>query len=132
MKRDEMFDPGTRVDTGYVQLVLQYVKTGKTIEFPPLSCLTWQEDGREFIHCLEFDLIADGSNEREALTKLRDLIVEQVRSAQEEHTQLLHPAPQSYWDKFFEIHRNRLKQAFLDTAPTRKDIKVRELALTHV
>ena len=98
---------------------------------PPLCCLFWEKDGRFFIHCLDLDLLADGSTEKEALEFLKDVILEQMKSTKEDHTQFLHPAPKAYWDKFFEIHRNQLTQAFLDTAPSRSSIKVRELALTH-
>ena len=131
MERDEIFNPGVQVDAGFAQIVLQHNRTGQRVSLPPISYLAWVEDGREFVHCLELDLLADGLSKQEALETLKNVILEQMKSAKEEGTQIYHPAPKTYWDKFYEVRRNRFTQAFLDTALTRREIKVRDLTLTH-
>ena len=132
MENGELFLPGTIVDAGNLEIKLRHDQTGKEIRFPLLSCLNWREDGREFIHCLELDVLADGANEQEAVQRLTEVVIEQMRSAEQEHTEFFHPAPQEYWSKYLQIRNNRLIQAFLDTAPTsRNDIQVSGAALTH-
>ncbi len=108
-------------------------KTGKKRAWPPVHLLIWKEDAHEFVHCLEFDLIAEGKNFQEAVNRLMELIFEQMHMAQTEHTQLYHPAPTEYWEKLYEIQRNHLTQALLERRPqSREDIvKVSELMLTH-
>ena len=131
MDKQDIFEPGIQVDAGFAQIIVENIKTGRKIPLPPLSCLFWEEDGRRFIHCLELDLLSDGATEKEAADILKGIVFDQMRSAKEDHAELSHPAPQAYWDKFFEIHRNQVLQAFLDAAPNGSSIKVRELALTH-
>ena len=127
-----MFDPGTRINAGQLTLEVKNSKTGKSKKLPPLNCLVWEESGKMYIHCLEFDLISDGNNEANAINNLIELIVEQMRLADEESIQLFHPAPKEYWDKLFEIHKNRLTQAFLESKPKSiKDIRVSEHHLTY-
>ncbi len=121
-----MFLPGTEVNAGELTLTIREHK------FPPFHCLIWKEEGKQFIHCLELDLLADATELPLTINNLIELIATQMQMAQEEHTQLFHPAPQEYWDKLFEIHRNRLMQAFLDSPPrTRADIMVSDNALTY-
>ena len=133
MGNGELFLPGTVVDAGNLEIKLQHNQTGEEIHFPLLSCLTWRENERFFIHCLELDLLADDVSEEKAVQGLVEIILEQMRSAAEEHTGFLHPAPQEYWEKYLKIKNNRLTQTFLDTtAPTSASyIQVRGAALTH-
>lgn len=127
-----MFDPGTVVDAGEILLKIRNPRTGRAVALPALHCLTWKEGVKSFIHCLEFDLLADGATMDETIDRLVEVIAEQMRMAQEEHVQLLHPAPREYWDKLFELHRNRLIQTFLDSPPrTARDLIVRERDLVH-
>lgn len=132
MENRELFLPGTVVDTGSLEIKLRNDHTGAVVGFPPLSCLIWKEDGREFIHCLELDVLADGANEREAVHNLSEVVMEQFRSAVDEHVEFLHPAPQEYWNKYLQVRNNRCLQVFLDTSPPiRGDMKVSDVALTH-
>ena len=133
MQNGELFLPGAVVDAGNLEITLQHHQTGEAIRLPLLSCLTWEENGRFFIHCLELDVLADEVNEQKAIHCLGELVVEQMRSAVEEHTELFHPAPQPYWDKYRQIRNNRLVQTFLETTPPTfaSDIQVRDAALTH-
>ena len=133
MGNPDIFHSGTEVHSGQLTLKTRNRKTGKLASLPSLNCLSWEEEGKQYLHCLEFDLIADGETRKESIDNLVELIFEQMRAAIEENTQLFHPAPTPYWEKFFELRRNRLTQTFLESKPrTLKDIKVSgERALTY-
>ena len=53
----------------------------------------------------------------EAYKHIAELIVEQIEFSEENKTEILHPAPKEYWDKFLEIHLNQTKQSLLDDPP---------------
>lgn len=128
------FDPGTRVHAGEISLRTKDRQTGKWQPWPPISVLIWEEDGKTYVHCLELDLIADGEGEEQAIKNLVDVVVEQVLLAGRENTQLYHPAPQEYWEKYFEIRKNYFTQAFLNSPPRARndvDFKFKEPLLAH-
>lgn len=68
----------------------------------PIRIVFYREEGRCIAHCLEFDLLGDGTNKREAAKSLGEAIaiqVEQtVRSGNVKN--LINPAPQEYWQKY--------------------------------
>ncbi len=129
-----VFDPGTRVHAGELNLITKDRQTGKAQPWPPISALLWEEDGRTYVHGLDLDLLAEGETEEQAIRNLVDVIVEQTLLASRENTQLYHPAPSEYWEKFFEIRRNCFTQAFLNSPPrARNDVtfKFKEPLVAH-
>jgi len=69
------------------------------------------KDGDRFIaHCLEFDLVAQGSTSEEARDNLADLTFSYLHFGMEKDIEQFsyHPAPKVYWDKFKQIHRKKV------------------------
>jgi hypothetical protein len=112
--------PDTQIDWRTMRMHRR-PKSGSDHDDLFLNCLAWTEDDRRFVHCLELDLLADGATESEAVAALAELIIGQVRLAEEEHIELFHPAPREYWEKLYQIHMNHVKQSLLDHPPRRAD-----------
>ena len=111
-----MFNPQSEVKAIQVRLKRQSREKVEIFN-PTLSLLLWKEEGRYFVHCLELDIVGDGTTVPEAYKHIAELIVEQIEFAEENKTEILHPAPKEYWDKFLEIHLNQTKQSLLDDPP---------------
>ena len=127
-KNSEIFSSDVIVNAELLRLHLPHKKTGVEIVSPSMNCLGWVEDGRHYFHSLDFDLLADGATEAEALSNLANVIMAQVDASIEDHTELLHPAPRPYWEKFSEVRRKHLTQSLLDVSPVGQ---MREAALTN-
>lgn len=91
-----------------------------------LTCLTYQDGEFHIAHCLELDIVGQGSTQKEAKNELAELIFEQIHYAIEkdiEEKALFHPAPQKYWDDLRYIVSKRIKSQLLKTPPkSRKEI----------
>lgn len=127
-KDNSIFNPDSVINADLLRLHLTHRQTGRTMTSPAMSCLSWVEDGRHYFHSLDFDLLADGATEEEALASLANVILSQLDASIEDHTELLHPAPRTYWEKFFEVRRKHITQSLLDVSPIGQ---VREAVLTN-
>ncbi|MBL7131692.1 MAG: hypothetical protein ISS45_09895 [Candidatus Omnitrophica bacterium] len=103
--------------------IKKFFAKGKKVGFAGqanLTCLAYRDANFYIAHCLEFDIVAQGSTEEEAKKELADLILEQIKFAVEkdiEDTSLFHPAPKKYWDDIRYIKSKRLREEFLKTPP---------------
>lgn len=68
----------------------------------PLRVVFYREDNDWIAHCLEFDLIGDGSSKREALESLSEAIVLQFKASLEYNNpkNLFSPADGKYLEMF--------------------------------
>ncbi len=91
-----------------------------------INCLQYR-DGDIFIaHCLEFDLVAEGSTQEEARTNLADLIKTHIQFAIEKDVEdkaLFHPAPSKYWEILHHVQTKIARKMFLD----RRDISTKSI-----
>ncbi|MEA1963687.1 MAG: hypothetical protein U9O41_00930 [Candidatus Aerophobetes bacterium] len=102
------------------------------------------KEGDHFIaHCLEFDLVSEGTSPEKAKDNLADLIFSYLQFAMEKNIAQFayHPAPKVYWDKFEEIRRKKIpKPQFIDPTllkirrnqikDSMQEVKIKE-TLTH-
>lgn len=92
-----------------------------------LKILVYKEDfeGKTLwcAHCLDFDIVADGNNPREAMHNLKELVEAHVEYALENNltNHLFNPAPPEYWNEFYRHHllpkRKRKTGSFRSIAP---------------
>ena len=75
------------------------------------------------MHCLELDIVGEGSGLKEAQFKLADLVIMQIEYALKNKTELYHPAPKEYWQKLHQIQANQIRQR-LKTSPPRRPKEV--------
>lgn len=91
-----------------------------------LHVLGYKEKDRHIAHCLEFDLVAEGTTPDEAKDNLADLISSYLQFGKEKGISQFayHPAPKEYWDRYEEIARKTKAptsppiSSILMTAPT--------------
>lgn len=64
-----------------------------------------QSDGKHVAHCLELDLVAEGSTAEEACTEILNVIDVHVRTCMQNDNleNLFFPAPKEVWDKLGAI-----------------------------
>ena len=81
-----------------------------------LNCLDYKDGEFCVAHCLEFDIVAQGSTFEEARRELAELIKEQIEFNVEkntQHTSLLHPAPTKYWRVLSDVKFRHARDTFL-------------------
>lgn len=76
-------------------------KTGSNVSIN-LSAIVYQEDGVWIAHCLELDIVAEGSDVNDAVRTLVSLCDVQIKVALEEGDlqSIFHPAPPEVWQMF--------------------------------
>jgi len=93
-----------------------------------LNVLEYKDEGYYIAHCLEFDIVAQGSTQEEARKMLAELIKEQIVFTTEkdiEEKALFHTAPEKYWHILHQVRTRRARKALLEDDPrhlTTKDI----------
>jgi len=100
-----------------------------------LRGIVYAEDGTWLAHCLEMDIVAEGSDPQRALNDLLELCDFQLRVAAEEADleSAFKPAPPEYWKLFFTAHKRISKKRLRRTSRTAEPIRefeARELQLT--
>lgn len=72
----------------------------KHIQTSPLDVLISQEEGKYYAHCLPFDLLAEGENQRDAMGRLGEMIFEYLKFFMESNMEpfIFRPAPMKYWE----------------------------------
>lgn len=86
--------------------------TNKKKEFASsLHVIGYKDGDRCIAHCLEFDLVAEGTTREEARDNLADITFSYLHFAMEKDIEQFayHPAPKVYWDKFKEIYRRKVQ-----------------------
>ncbi len=65
-----------------------------------LDVLLSQEDGKFYAHCLQFDLLAEGTTKQQARKRLAEMVFEYIRFFIEKNMEqfMLRPAPMKYWE----------------------------------
>ena len=121
-----MFKPDTEVQATQIRLGRQRADGFQVSPF--LNILSWEEEGKTIVHCLELDIAASGASQQEALHELAVLLAHQIEFAEQERLEIWHPAPEEYWEKLREIQINRLKQLHLSNPALFKKEVERELA----
>ena len=68
-----------------------------------LRAILSREDGVWLAHCLEMDIVAEGTTFRQATQDLVDLCVFQIQTAIEHHdlASVFRPAPPEVWNDFY-------------------------------
>jgi len=81
-----------------------------------LHVLSYKQNDRCIAHCLEFDLIGEGTTDKEARENLNDLIFNYLQFALKNNIAQFayHPAPKIYWNKFEELYKENLARQSID------------------
>ncbi len=69
-----------------------------------LHVLIYKEEDNYIAHCLELDMLGDGTTQEEALKTMRNLVEAQIEFhfKQGIEDKLFHPAPAEYWNKLLK------------------------------
>ncbi len=72
-----------------------------------VNVLIKKEDDLFVAHCLEFDIVAVAKTQKQAEEDLQDLVIAQIESAFADNDikSLFHPAPQRFWEEYFECNK---------------------------
>lgn len=76
-----------------------------------LKILEYKDGDRYIAHCLELDLVAEGTTTKEAKENLNNLFSSYLQFAKENDIEQFayHPAPKVYWDKFEKEYQKSTK-----------------------
>lgn len=90
----------------------------KHIHAGPLPVLLSQEEGKFYAHCLPFDLIAEGNSDREAQSRLAEMIFEYIRffAKRDMEPFIFRPAPMKYW-QILKMLVNENARGFVPNLP---------------
>ncbi len=122
-----MFKSNTEVRATQIRLGRQRADGSQEVS-SVLNILSWEEEGKTMVHCIELDIAASGASQQEALHELAVLLTHQIEFAEQNKLEIWHPAPDEYWEKLREIQMNRLKQLHLSNPARFKREVERELA----
>ena len=72
----------------------------KHFQTGPLDVLLSQEEGKFYVHCLPFDLLAEGDSQEEAMKRLEEMIFGHIKFFIENNMEpfIFRPAPMKYWE----------------------------------
>ena len=74
-----------------------------------LRIITYREENVWLAHCLELDIVAEGSSSKKAVKDLVDLCLLQVKTAMDENNlpSIIRPAPAEIWAMFFSARKKK-------------------------
>ncbi|MBE0478993.1 hypothetical protein IBX65_07765 [Candidatus Aerophobetes bacterium] len=74
-----------------------------------LHILGYKENDKYIAHCLEFDIVSEGTTHKEAIENLKELVYSYLQFAMEYNLEQFtwKPAPKIFWDTFNKIHKKK-------------------------
>jgi hypothetical protein len=84
------------------------ISKAKEIELD-LRGIVYREGGAWIAHCLELDIVAEGTNPDDAINDVLDLCAFQIDTAIENNDleSIFRPAPAKYWNLFYSARSKR-------------------------